>query len=97
MNFVRNRKAVSASRASLNGIAGHQAAMKAISNGQSRGDLTPRPGQGHVQTQGDIRVQSERRRMVEGSGLTGIQRGRTVDNQASLDEQKAYVNEIMNI
>ena len=39
MNFVRNRKAVSASRASLNGIAGHQAAMKAIGNqlsGKSR-------------------------------------------------------------
>jgi hypothetical protein len=29
-NFVRNRKAVSASRASLEGIAGHQAAMAAI-------------------------------------------------------------------
>ena len=29
-SFVRARKAVSASRASLNGIAGHEAAMKAI-------------------------------------------------------------------
>lgn len=30
MNFVRNRKAVSASRASINGIAGHAAASKAM-------------------------------------------------------------------
>lgn len=29
-SFVRNRKAVSASRASLEGIAGHQAAMAAL-------------------------------------------------------------------
>ena len=31
-SYVRNRKAVKASRASLNGIAGHQAAMKALGN-----------------------------------------------------------------
>jgi hypothetical protein len=29
-SYVRSRKAVKASRASLNGIAGHQAAMKAL-------------------------------------------------------------------
>jgi hypothetical protein len=35
-SFVRSRKAVKASRASLNGIAGHQAAMKALGNQMSR-------------------------------------------------------------
>ena len=35
-SYVRNRKAVKASRASLEGVAGHQAAMKALGGAASK-------------------------------------------------------------